>query len=95
MKRTLLGRALPEFGIHCCQYNECEAPTFSIGLEVEGAGVSHVPVVSACEKTTLKSPSCVGAAGLGEFPRNPGLVTSSSTILPISSTNDCLLHPVQ
>ena len=50
---------------------------------------------SACEKTTLKSPSCVGAAGMGEFPRNPGLVTSSSTILPISSTNDCLLHPVQ
>jgi hypothetical protein len=32
---------------------------------------------------------------MGEFPRNPGLVTSSSTILPISSTNDCLLHPVQ
>jgi hypothetical protein len=56
---------------------ECETPTFSIGLEVEGVGVSHVPVmagsvvVSACEKTTLKNPSCVGAGGWGNFREIP------------------------
>ena len=49
---------------------------------------------SGCEKTALKNPSCVGAAGMGEFPGNPGLVTGSSTILPSSSIADCLLQPL-